>query len=377
MARLEVLLSMAAAIAASPGPASANAVETQREDWGNIAGKPVYLYIVKNASGMVLKMTNFGVRITELWVPDREGRLDDVVLGFDSLEPYLAPNPSFGATIGRYANRIRDARFVIDGEPYQLTANEGPNHLHGAGEFENAVWESEAIQTAEGRGVRFNYRSPDGSHGYPGNLDAKVTYVLTEENAVHVTFEAETDRSTHVNFTQHSYFNLNGMRDTVMNHRARIAATQYLDMDGVLVTGAVDTLNGKAWDLSEWTRLGDRMQDIPLGGYHHNYVADKPPGTLGLVAEVIDPESGRSLRVLTTQPGLTLYAAMGLTDRPVGKNGVMYEPYSALCLETQHHTDAANHPGFPSTLLRPGETYREEVVYEFGTEPIQLEQERP
>lgn len=349
---------------AASTPALSSAAE--RMDWGMADEKAVSLYTISNANGMVLKLTDYGAKITELWVPDRDGEMADVVLGFDSLEGYLGPNPSFGATIGRYANRIRDARFEIDGISYVLDANEGPNNLHGSGEFERVVWESEMVETGLGTGVRFRYRSPDGSYGFPGNLDSTVTYILTEDNTVRVTFEAETDRPTHVNFTQHSYFNLSGMKSLVLDHRARIDADEYLVMDGVLATGEIESLSGKPWDLSEWTRLGDRMQDIPLGGYHHNYVANKPQGQLGQVAEVVDPDSGRTLTVLTTQPGLTFYASMGLMDRPTGKNGIVYEPYSAFCLETQHHTDAANYPQFPSTLLMPGEKYEEVAVYDFG-----------
>ena len=345
----------------------------ERIEWGTVGDRPVSLFTVTNANGVVLKMTDYGAKITELWIPDRNGHLSDVVLGFDSLDGYLGPNPSFGATIGRYTNRIRDARFDIDGQTYHLTANEGPNNLHGAGEFERVVWDSEFVTNDSGTGIRFRYRSPDGSEGFPGNLDSTVTYILTENNAVHVTFEAETDKATHVNFTQHSYFNLNGMTSLVLDHQVRIHADTYLVMDGVLATGEIDKLEGKPWDLSDWTRLGDKMRDIPLGGYHHNYVADKPLGEPGLVAEVFDPGSGRTLQVHTTQPGVTFYAAMGLTDKPVGKNGVAYEPYSAFCLETQHHTDAANHPDFPSTLLRPGEKYEEVVIYDFGI----LEEDSP
>lgn len=338
----------------------------EQTPWGEADGKPVTLYTIGNANGTVLKITDYGARITELWVPDRNGKLADVVLGFDRLEQYIAPNPSFGSTIGRYANRIRDARFEIDGTVYELTKNEGENMLHGAGEFENVVWDSEIVENQQGAGIRFRYRSPDGGEGFPGNLLATATYILGDDDAVHVTFEAETDKATHVNMTQHSYFNLNGMKSTIMDHRLRVDANRYLVMDGVLVTGEIDTLEGKPWDLSEWTRLGDNMQDIPLGGYNHDYVANKPEGELGLVAEVYEPESGRNLKVFTTQPGITVYASMGLGNGPAGKNGIHYERYSGLCLETQHHTDSANHPHFPSTLLHPGEKYEEAVIYDFG-----------
>ncbi len=347
---------------------NAAAFETNREPWGKVDGRNVYLYTVTNANGMVLKMTNYGARITELHVPDRSGNLDDVVLGFDNLEQYMQPNQSIGATIGRYTNRIRGAKFKIDGKTYQLTKNEGENNIHGGGEFENVVWDSEIVEVENGTGLRFRYLSPDGSHGFPGNLESTVTYILKQDNAIEVTFEATTDKATHVNFTQHSYFNLNGARATIHEHVARIDADRYLVLDEVFVTGEIGDLNGKAWDLSSPTRLGDNMGDIPLGGYHHNYVTNNAPRELGVVAVVEDPESGRRLTVSTTQPGVTFYAAMGLNSDIVGKYGIAYEPYIAFCIETQHHIDAANHPNFPSTLLRPGETYDETAIYDFGAD---------
>lgn len=347
------------------GPA---AYQADRLDWGNVDGKPVYLYRITNPNGMILKMTNFGARITELHAPDRGGNLADVVLGFDNLEQYMEPNQSIGATIGRYSNRIRNAQFQIDDKTYQLTRNEGENNIHGAGEFENVVWASEIVETDRGTGMRFSYRSPDGSHGFPGNLDSVVTYILTPGNAVEVTFEAQTDKATHVNFTQHSYFNLNGANATIHDHIATIDADAYLVMEGVLATGEIDDLAGKPWDLSVPTRLGDRMDKIPLGGYHHNYVTNNAGGKLAVVARISEPESGRVLTVSTTQPGATFYAAMGLTADIVGKYGIAYEPHIAFCLETQHHVDTANHPQFPSTLLRPGEKYREIAIYDFGSD---------
>lgn len=341
----------------------------ERTDWGEVAGRPISLYSITNPSGAILRMTDYGAKIVELHVPDRAGELADVVLGFDNVDQYAAPNhQSLGSTVGRYTNRIRDGRFEIDGVVYELTKNEGPNTIHGAGEFENVVWKTEAVATELGEGLRFRYRSPDGTHGFPGNLDIVATYVLTPGNAVHITFEAETDKATHVNFTQHSYFNLNGATAPIHDHVVTIHASRYLVFDGVLATGEIDSLDGKPWDLRQPTRLGDNMDRIPLGGYHHDYVVDKNTGELAVVARASDPASGRVLTVSSTQPDVTFYAAMGLTGEIVGKYGITYGPYMALCLETQHPVDAANHPHFPSTLLRPGEMYRETVVYDFGIE---------
>ncbi|MGB5511302.1 MAG: aldose epimerase family protein [Woeseiaceae bacterium] len=337
-------------------------------DWGTVDGKTAQLLSITNGNGVTLRMTDFGAKIVELHVPGRNGQLDDVVLGFDNLEQYVAPNQSIGATIGRYTNRIRDGRFEIDGVVYELTKNEGDNTIHGGGEFENAVWDADFVENELGAGIRFRYRSPDGSHGFPGNLDSVATYILTDDDAVHVTFEAETDKATHVNFTQHSYFNLNGAASTIHDHVAMIDADRYVVLDEVLATGEIDSLDGKPWDLRAPTRLGDNMEQIPLGGYHHDYVVNKPAGELEVVAVVSDPESGRKLTVSSTQPDVTFYVAMGLTDAFVGKYGIAYGPYMAFCLETQHPVDAANHPQFPSTLLRPGEKYLETVVYDFGIE---------
>lgn len=344
-------------------------VTMNKAEWGEHGDGRVFIYSVRNANGALLKMTNFGAKIVELHMPDRDGALADIVLGFDNLEQYVTPNQSIGATIGRYANRVRDGRFEIDGTSYQLTQNEGDNNIHGGGEFENVVWDGAFVENDVGTGIRFRYQSPDGAHGFPGNLESVVTYLLTDGNAVHITFEAETDKATHVNFTQHSYFNLNGASETVHDHVVQIHADQFLGMDGVLATGEIDSLDGKAWDLRRPTRIGDNLDHIPLGGYHHDYVLSKPASELGVAAEVHDPRSGRIMKVSTTQPDVTFYVAMGLTDQFVGKYGITYGPYMAFCLETQHPVDAANHQNFASTLLRPGETYRETVIYAFGVEP--------
>lgn len=355
-----------AVLAACAG--STPAMMTEKVVWGEFAGEAVHLYTLRNANGVTLKMTDFGAKIVELHVPDRHGKLADVVLGFDNLQQYIQPNQSIGSTVGRYSNRIRNGQFDIDGVTYQTTRNEGDNSLHGAGEFENVVWDARLTATDLGPGIEFRYRSPDGTHGFPGNLDVIATFVLTAENAVRIIFTATTDAPTQVNLTQHSYFNLNGAVATIHDHVAMIDADRYVVLNGLLPTGEIDTLTDNPLDLSTPTRLGDNLNAIPLGGYHHNYVANKAPGEWSQIAEVVDPESGRTLRVSTTQPGVVFYVAMGLTEDIVGKNGVRYGPYMAFCLETQGHIDAANHANFPSTLLRPGETYRESVEYAFGTD---------
>ena len=353
--------------AMNAGHADSGFATVGTREWGSVGDKPVYLYSIANESGMTLEMTNFGAKITSLLVPDRNGEPGDVVLGFDNLQQYIEPNQSIGATIGRYANRIRRAQFEIDGVTYELTANEGAHTLHGGGEFENVVWDATLVENDIGAGVRFRYLSPDGSFGFPGTLDTVVTMLLAPDNAVHIRFEAETDKATYVNLTHHGYFNLNGAADTIHDHLVRIDADTYLVLDDeALATGEIDMLDGKAWDLSSLTRLGDRLSEIPRNGHHHNYVLNKPDGELMMAAEVHDPVSGRTMQVSTTQPGIVFYASMGLHEDITGKYGIRYEPHIAFCIETQHHIDAPNHSHFPSTLLRPGEKYDETVIYHFG-----------
>ncbi|WP_161496073.1 aldose epimerase family protein [Zobellia sp. OII3] len=338
----------------------------QKEQWGTVKGKEVSLYTVTNKNGMKMQIMNLGCIITSLFVPDKNGKLDDVVLGFDNLEDYVKGHPSFGTTVGRYANRIKDAQFVMNDSVYKLTANEEGTAIHGGNEFRDAVWDAEIVSNENGEGLRFHYLSPDGSFGFPGKLDVYATYLLNDDNAIYVTFEAETDKDTHVSMTNHSYFNLNGAKELIYDHRVLVDADTYTEFDeDITPTGKLPRLKETAWDLSSMTRLGDKIHDIPLNGYHHCYVLNKEDGEMKKAAEVIEPNSGRKLEVFTTQPGITVYASNGL-DNITGKYGTDYIPHMALCLETQDLPDAVNHPNFPSTLLKPGETYSETVVYDFG-----------
>jgi len=363
-----LLITLLYALIVFSPPSEATAIE--KKLWGNINQKPIYLYSVTNVNGMILKMTNYGAKITSLFVPDKNGKLDDVVLGFDSLAEYIAPNQSFGATIGRYTNRIRDGKFTIDGINYELTKNDGKNTIHGGSEFETAVWNTKIKEHEHGIALIFTYFSKDRSNGFPGNLLSTITYTLTHNNEVKIDFEATTDKTTQVNFTHHGYFNLNGMKDLIYDHTIEINANKYvvLSTDDVTATGEIDTVEGKFWDLRKPTRIGENIDKIPLGGYHQNYIFDNYDGTLKKVAKIVEPNSGRTLELSTTQPGVTFYTAMGLTHKPKGKNGIKYPPHIAFCLETQHHVGAANHPQFPSTLLKPNEKYHEVAIYKFGIE---------
>lgn len=314
---------------------------------------------------MVVKITNYGGIITSVLVPDRDGHMDDVVLGFDNLNQYLEPNPCFGATIGRYANRIRNAEFEIDGTSYQLIKNDGDHCIHGANEFDRLVWESEILE--ENNGIRLHHLSKDGTNGFPGNLDVFVTYNLTDDNAIEVKFEAETDKTTHVSLTQHSYFNLNGCKDLIYDHQIQIDADKYTEIDEYIIpTGRLSTVKNKDWDLTELTRIGNNIHKLDFNGYHFCYAFNNYDGTLKKVIDVVEPTSGRTLEVSTTQPGVQFYSGNKISENLIGKNNTQYGPHMAFCLETQHFPDTPHHPNFPSTLLKPGEKYEEVVIYDFG-----------
>lgn len=337
----------------------------KQEVWGNTHDKEVYLYTLKNSNGMVLKITNYGGIITSIMVPDKNGVLADVVLGFDNLQQYLEPNPCFGATIGRFANRIRDAKFEIDGTTFQLTKNAGGHCIHGANEFDRIVWDSEVLEAENA--VKLYYLSKNGTNGFPGNLEVYVTYKLTENNAIEVKFEATTDKATHVNLTQHSYFNLNGGKELIYNHQIKINADNYTAIDEhIIPTGEMFTVIGTDWDLTEMTRIGDNIHKLDHNGYHYCYAFNNYNSELQKVIEVVDPESGRTMDVITTQPGVQFYSGNSISDELIGKGGKRYGPHTAFCLETQHFPDTPNHSNFPSTLLLPGEKYEEVVIYDFG-----------
>ena len=345
--------------------------EIEEIPWGTVDDQPVQLYTLKNKGGMRVQLTSFGGIITSIVVPDANGTFADVVLGFDNLQQYVDGHPCFGATIGRYANRIRNARFTLDGRVYQLVVNNGKHCIHGGSQgFDKRVWHAESLQTPLGPAVRLSYHSLDGEQGFSGNLDAVVTYTLTVDNALHCHFEATTDKPTHVNLTQHSYFNLNGCQTTIHDHRITIAAEHYTEIDEDIVpTGKIGSVKGKEWDLTSMTRMGDHLHKLNHNGYHFNYIFDKPLDTLAEVIKVVDPTSGRTLVVSTTQPAVQFYSGNSIPDRYIGKNKIQYGPHMAFCLETQHYPDSPNHANFPSTLLRPGHKYDHVVIYKFGVIP--------
>ncbi|MDO6819596.1 aldose epimerase family protein [Zobellia sp. 1_MG-2023] len=337
------------------------------EKWGEAQGKEVLLYTLTNENGMVVKITDFGGTITAIRVADKEGIFEDVVLGFDNLEQYKAEHPCFGATIGRVANRIRNARFEIDGTSYELTQNSNGHCLHGGNEFDRVVWASKIVVNDQGPSVQLHHLSKDGTMGFPGTLDSYVTYTLTNDNRLIAHYEATTDKATHVNMTQHSYFNLNGMKDKIYDHIITIDADTYTEIDEEIIpTGKLAPVKGTDWDLTTPTLLGENIHKLDFNGYHYNYVFNKAVGELKKVIEVWEPKSGRTMTISTTQPGVQFYSGNGIGDTFTGKNHIKYADHMAFCLETQHFPDTPNHANFPSTLLLPGEKYDETAIFHFG-----------
>ncbi len=330
-------------------------------------GKAAELFTLTNAGGAILKLTNYGARVTELHVPDREKRIGNVVLGFDQLAPYVAHTEYFGCIAGRVANRIAHGSFEIDGVRYQLTINNGPNTLHGGTTgIDRAIWTAAPKTHADGPGVDFELVSPDGDQGFPGNLSIVVRYTLTDDNAVRIEFEAATDKPTPVNLTNHSYFNLAGPGSgMIYDHMLTLRASHYTPVnDQFIPTGEILPVANTLMDFTKPMPIGKRIHEVP-GGYDHNYVIDHATGKLIPVAHVEEPATGRTLDVLTTQPGIQFYTGNFLNGSLTGLGG-QYNKHGAFCLETQHFPDSVNHRHFPSTILRPGETYRQTAVYRFG-----------
>jgi aldose 1-epimerase len=336
------------------------------------AGEPVELFTLTNPRGIEVRALTYGGIILSLRTPDRDGRLGDVVLGYDRLAGYLRASPYFGAIIGRYGNRIARGRFTLDDVTYTLATNNGPNHLHGGVRgFDKVVWSGEAITTDTAVGVVFRYTSPEGDEGYPGTLQAQVTYTLTDDGKLVFDYRATTDRATPVNLTQHSYFNLAGAGD-ILGHELMIAASGYTPVDSTLIpTGVVAPVEGTPFDFRTPTAIGARIagDDPQLRnglGYDHNFALDREGNDLILAARVAEPTSGRTLEIWTTEPGIQVYSGNFLDGSITGKAGQVYAHRTGFCLETQHYPDSPNQAAFPSAILRPGEEYRSRTVLAFG-----------
>ena len=333
-------------------------------------GRPVRLFVLKNGQGVLAKVMTYGALLTELHVPDRTGSITNVVHGFDNLQTYLAGHPFFGATTGRYANRIAKARFRIDDQEFPLAANNGPNHLHGGLKgFDKALWEAKPVAVGKNAvAVQFHYVSRDGEEGYPGNLDLRVTYTLTGQNELRIDYEAITDKPTVLNLTNHSYFNLGGSGE-ILDHEIMIAADRYTPVDDQLIpTGELASVKGTPLDFTASRRIGDRIDQLKPkpGGYDHNFVLNSGGNSLALAARLRDPKSGRVLEVHTTEPGMQLYTGNFLDGKHKNSAGVTYGKHSGLCLETQHFPDSPNQPNFPSTVLRPGQKFQSTTVFTFS-----------
>jgi len=334
-------------------------------------GRPVTLYTLVNNKGARADIMNYGGIVVRLYMPDRNGHYDDVVLGYDHLEGYLTNNPYFGAIVGRYANRIAKGRFVLDGKVYQLATNDGPNHLHGGIKgFDKRLWKARPFMSADGPALELKYFSRDGEEGYPGNLQVTAVYTLTDENELRLDFTAVTDKPTIVNLSHHSYFNL-ACEGTILDHQVMIVADAFTPVDATLIpTGEIRPVEGTPFDFRKPTPIGARIHedDIQLKygrGYDHNWVIRKPLGTLGLMARVYEPKTGRIMEVLSTEPGLQFYTGNFLDGTIVGKGGRRYVHRSGFCMEPQHYPDSPNKPHFPSVVLRPGQVYRNTIIYRF------------
>ena len=314
---------------------------------------------------MSVKITNYGGIVTSIVTPDKEGKLADVVLGFDDLQSYVDGHPYFGSIVGRYGNRIANAKFSIDGVEYSLAANNGPNHLHGGNKgFDKVMWEAKEKAFSDTASLRLRYLSPDGEEGYPGNLRVMVSYSLTSENELIIDYKASTDKSTPINLTHHSYFNLGGTQENVLDHMLTISSNKYvLVNENLIPTGELKDVKGTPMDFSTAHSIGERIAMVE-GGYDHTYVLLNE-GNVLKVADVFDPQSGRGMEVYTSEPGMQFYTGNFLDGTLSGKNGIVYTQHHGFCLETQHFPDSPNQPEFPSAILNPGEEYAQKTIYKF------------
>ena len=340
------------------------------------AGKPIEMVTLKNSHGLEVQAITYGAIITSIKVPDRAGKIADVALGFDRPEQYWAEPfpPYFGAIVGRYGNRIAKGKFAIAGKTYTLATNNGANHLHGGNKgFDKQVWTVTTKDGADGSSATFSRTSPDGEEGYPGTLQARVTYTLTEKNELIVDYHATADKATPVNLTQHSYFNLAGEgAGTILDHELTMDADRYTPVDDTLIpTGELAPVQGTPFDFRKATAIGARIDQANAQlkngkGYDHNWVLNRKGAGLQHAATLRDPKSGRTLDIATTEPGLQFYSGNFLDGTIKGKGGHAYVLRSGLCLETQHYPDSPNKPSFPSTILQPGKTYESKTVFTFS-----------
>lgn len=336
-------------------------------------GVEIDLYTLTNANGMTAKIMTYGAILVELDVPDRDGKMGDVVLGFDNLKDYLAKNPHFGSTVGRVANRIAKGKFTLDGKEYTLAINNGPNSLHGGLKgFDKKVWKARPEEKPNWATVALSYLSKDGEENYPGNLTVTVTYTLTNDNALRIDYTATTDRATPVNLTNHSYFNLAGTKSgDILGHELMIAAEKYTPTDETQIpTGEIKPVKDTPLDFTTPRRIGDRIEQMkssPGGGYDHNFVLNSGgKEEPGFAARVSEPNTGRIMEMYTTEPGVQFYTGNYLDGKLTGRGGVAYKKYGGFCLEAQHFPDSVHRANFPPIILKPGETYHQTTIYKFS-----------
>jgi aldose 1-epimerase len=352
-------------------PGDAGKVErVKKNPFGKLSdGSEIQQFTLRNSKGTIAKVITYGATLTELWLPDKSGKNADVVLGFDNLAGYLTDHPYFGATVGRYANRIANGQFQLDGRQYSLFINNGPNSLHGGKVgFNRKVWKAEPLGLAHGAAVKFTYVSEDGEEGYPGTLTVHVTYELSDENSLKITYVASTDKPTVVNLTNHSYFNLSGAGSgDILKDVLQLDADRYTPVDSTLIpTGELKSAEGTPFDFRKPTAIGERHAQVPgTGGYDHNLVLNGEAGTLRKSGELYDPVSRRQMELWTTEPGVQVYMAIGLNGSIKGIGGA-YQKFGALCLETQHFPDSPNHAGFPSTTLFPSKPFHSTTILRFS-----------
>jgi aldose 1-epimerase len=372
------LLTSAAFALAANTVFGAGAPSIQKQPFGKTPdGHEVSLYTLTNAGGMEVKITNYGGTITSIKVPDRNKQFADVVLGFDSVEGYTQPKNTayFGALIGRYGNRLAKGTFQLDGKLFHVPTNDGPNSLHGGPDgFNKKIWDAKIIQTTNGPALSLHYLSVDGEEGFPGNLNVTVVYSIDKKNGLHIDYMATTDKHTVLNLTNHSYFNLAGAGNgSVLHTLLTIDADNYTPVDSTLIpNGKIEPVAGTPFDFRHATEIGSRInkddEQLKLGhGYDHNFVLNRKGDLSVVAAKVEDPDSGRVLEVYTDQPGVQFYTGNFLDGSMTGIGGV-YNPRTSVCLETQHYPDSPNHPNFPTTELKPGETFHSTTIFRFKTE---------
>ena len=344
-------------------------MDIQKQAFGQMPdGQKVDLYVLTNGKGLSAKIMTYGATLVSLGVPDRNGDIDDITLGCDSLEGYMTASPYFGSTVGRYANRIAKGKFTLEGVEYTLATNNEENHLHGGIKgFDKVLWQAEPFREEKMVGVKFVYFSKDGEEGYPGNLACTMTYMMNDKNELNIIYEAETDKATPVNLTHHSYFNLAGQGEgNILSHELLLDANKYTPVDaGLIPTGEIRDVADSPMDFTTPHTIGERIDQVE-GGYDHNFVLRSGGGALALAARVYEPKTGRIMEIYTTEPGIQFYSGNFLDGTITGKAGTVYKQHYGFCLEPQHFPDSPNRPNFPSAILEPGAKYLSRITLKFS-----------